>query len=378
MSEPHRGREPSVRLKLAAALGWLIAAVVAGGLTALFIHLSEDAPSAHFAVPSPQMVLLTDQPNASVTYSIAYYQASVTNPGRTLFGPADSVAPVGTRRMTFRIHVARGTRHLRFAILLNRDASMTQPTAVKGVGFIDSTVPGGEIQSPCPSILSFGTAQVLSGVTDVDSTGMATVDVVGGVPGYVRYPSNGDRTPVNVLQMLPTAGDTAASTGAGACAVNLINWEQVGGIGWRTPKVGSGQVMIGSVPAGRFIESSNPPSVDAQTLSWNLDGPADVSYTLFDSNSQSSHALWLFWAGIAAAVGATIFVEFVKGFAETAWLVRHRGGESTRTEQPTERPALLSEDRMMNTEERAPQWPVFVAGVLSGVLLGRRGHHHDE
>jgi len=136
--------------------------------------------------------------------------------------------------------------------------------------------------------------------------------------------------------------------------------------------------MIGSVPAGRFIESSNPPSVDAQTLSWNLDGPADVSYTLFDSNSQSSHALWLFWAGIAAAVGATIFVEFVKGFAETAWLVRHRGGESTRTEQPTERPALLSEDRMMNTEERAPQWPVFVAGVLSGVLLGRRGHHHDE
>jgi hypothetical protein len=27
----------------------------------------------------------------------------------------------------------------------------------------------------------------------------------------------------------------------------------------------------------------------------------------------------------------------------------------------------------MNTEERASQWPVFVVGVLSGVLLGRRG-----
>lgn len=64
------------------------------------------------------------------------------------------------------------------------------------------------MQSPCPGILAFDTAQVLSGITNVDSTGEAIIDVVGGVPAYVRYPSNGDRTPVNVLQMLPVAGDT--------------------------------------------------------------------------------------------------------------------------------------------------------------------------
>ncbi len=384
MSEPQQGREPGVRLKLAVALICLVAALASGGLTVLFLHRSEDSPSANFAVPSPQMVLLTDQPNASATYSVAYYQGSLTSPGETQYLPADSVAPVDTRRMTFRIHVALRTQHLRFAILLNDDASMTEPTAVQGLGFIDSTVPGGlgEIQSSCSSIQSFKTAQVLSGVTDVDSTGGATVDVVGGVPASVRYPSNGDRTPVNVLQMLPSAADTAASTRPEACTANLAAWEQVGSIGWRAPTLRSGQVAIGSVPAGQYIESSNPPTVNAQSLLWNLQGPADVSYTLFNSNSQSSHALWLFWAGITAALGATLFVEFVKGSAETVWLVRRRGGKRARAEQPTKQQTVQSAPaptkRRMNTEERARQWPVFVAGVLSGILLGKRRYRRDD
>jgi hypothetical protein len=376
LSESHQGREPSATRKLASVLVCLVATIAAGVLTALFVHFSADTPSANFAVPSPQMVLLTDQSNASVTYSIAYYQGSVTSPGETQFGPADSVAPLGTRRMTFRIHVAPGTHQLRFAMLLNTDASMIEPTAIQGLGFIDATIPAGEIQSPCPSILSFDTTQVLSGVTDVDSTGEATIDVVGGVPGHVRYRSNGDRTPVNVLQMLPVAGDTGASA-AGTCAVNLVNWEQVGGIGWQTPTFGSGQVTIGSVPAGQYIESSNPAVVDAQTLAWNLTGPADVSYTLFDSNSQSSHELWLFLAGITAALGATLLVEIVKGSPELVWLLSHRG-DDTGAGQPARPHVSPSPGPNVNGQERAPQWPVFLAGVLSGVLVSRLRHHRDE
>jgi hypothetical protein len=123
------------------------------------------------------------------------------------------------------------------------------------------------------------------------------------------------------------------------------------------------------VPAGQYIESSNPPTVDAQTLQWNLQGPADVSYTLFNSNSQSSHANWLFWAGITAALGATLFIEFIKGSTEAVWL--RRRAKRARAEKPAKQtgPAPPASDK---TKERAPQWPVFVAGVLGGILLGNR------
>lgn len=372
-----QAREPSSGGRLAVTLVCLALALAAGGLTGLFVHRSEDAPSANFTVPSPEMILLTNQPGASVTYSILYYQSSVTVPGETQFGPADSVAPLDTRRMIFQIHMRPYVRRLRFAILLNHDAAMTEPTAIKGVGYIDNTVPGGVEQSSCADLLSFSTAQVLSGIVTVDSTGDTTIDLVGGVPGYVRYPSNGDRTPVNVIQMLPSASDVAAP-GPKTCTVNLINWEQVGGIYWQTPTIGSGQVSIGSVPAGQYIESSNPPPIDAQSLSWKLDGPADVSYTLFNSNSQSSHAQWLFWAGIAAALGATLLVEFVKGITETVWLIRHRDDKRATAGQPVPQAVPSPQDGIPIAERRNQRWPAFVTGLVSGILLGRRGWHRSN
>src|SRR6266496_749831 len=172
VSEPQQGREPGVRLKLAVALICLVAALASGGLTVLFLHRSEDSPSANFAMPSPQMVLLTDQPNASATYSVAYYQGSLTSPGETQYLPADSVAPVDTRRMTFRIHVALRTQHLRFAILLNDDASLTAPTVAQGPTLSVLTVPPrlDEIPSASSIIQPLKPAQLLSGNTDVHST----------------------------------------------------------------------------------------------------------------------------------------------------------------------------------------------------------------
>jgi hypothetical protein len=174
-----------------------------------------------------------------------------------------------------------------------------------------------------------------------------------------------------------SGGRRHGASADGICTVNLVNWEQVGGIGWRTPTFGSGQVTIGSVPTGQYIESSNPPVVDAQTLAWNLDGPADVSYTLFDSNSQSSHELWLFLAGITAALGATLLVELVKGSSEISWLQRHRGHEPGAAESTT-RPVPPPRDPTVNARERARQWPAFLVGVLSGVLASKLSRRRDE
>lgn len=375
MSDSPEGHEPGVGLKLAAMLACLIGAVGAGALTLWFIHLSNDAPSANFTVPSPQMILLTNQPGAAVAYNIGYYQGSFTEPGETQFGAPDSIAPTGTRDMTFTIHVKPGVRLLKFAVLLNRDASMTDATQTQGTGFLDDTVPTGqgEIESPCASVQSFDTAQVLSGIAKVDSTGDAIVDIVGGIPNFVQYPSNGDRTPVNVIQMLPNAGETAA----GRCAANLVNWEQVGGVAWQIPSYLSGQVMIGGVPAGQYIESSNPSVVDAQTLRWDMEGPADVSYTLFDSNAQSSHEIWLFLAGIAAAFGATLVVEVIKGSVETFWLLRQRRDKRKKSERQVRTltsPANALQADIVNGEAQVtvPNLTVFIAGVLSGIAFSKR------
>ncbi len=375
MSDSPEGHEPGVRLKLAAMTVCLIGAVGAGALAMWFVHLSEDTPSANFTVPSPQMILLTNQPSASVVYNIGYYQGSFTEPGETQFSAPDSIAPTGTRDMTFTFHVKPGVHLLKFAVLLNSDASMTDATQTQGLGYLDDTVPTGlgEIESPCASVQSFDTAQVLSGVANVDSTGEAIVDIVGGIPNYVQYPSNGDRTPVNVIQMLPNAGDTAAGT----CAANLVNWEQVGGVAWQTPTYLSGQVMIGSVPAGRYIESSNPAVVDAQTLEWDMEGPADVSYTLFDSDVESSHEIWLFWAGIAAAFGATLVVEVIKGSAETFSLLHKRYVKRRKPESQVRVSISTSnaiQADVVNGEAQAPvsSMTAFIVGVLSGIAFSKR------
>jgi hypothetical protein len=281
--------------------------------------------------------------------------------------------------MIFNIHVQPDVQLLKFAVLLNQYALMSDATQSRGVGYLDNTVPTGqgEIQSPCASVSSFNTAQVLSGVADVDSTGEATIDIVGVVPSYVQYPSNGDRTPVNVMQMLPGGGDTASSAASGRCSVNLVNWEQVGAVPWQTPTYLGGQVAIGSVPAGRYIESSNPPVVDAQSLSWNIDGPADVSYTLFDSNAESSHGIWLFWAGITAALAAALVVEVVKGSVETTWLFRRRDREHSNAEGSEKSPhssnnVLTHENPRGTAKEKTANSTVFVIGLLSGVAINER------
>lgn len=379
--EESREAQRRARLRIAAILTSACLILCVGGafLALWFVQLSEGAPAENFTVPSPQVVFLTNQPGATVTYSVTYYQGSYTEPGQTIYTGPDSDTPLNTRALTFVVHVSPRAGQLKFALLLNRDAAMTDASATRGVGYIDSTVPGGAIQSSCPSLYSFSTNQVLSGVTDVNSTGDADISLVGGIPSYVHYPNNGDLIPVNVLQMLPTGGGSSNS-GASACSVNLINWEQVGGVSWETPAYGSGQVSIGSVPPGLYIESANPPTVDAQTLSWNLQGAADVSYTLFDSDSQSADAIWLFWAGVVAAFSATMLVEFIKSCGEMARTWSEKDGPADRPGAPAAIAIPPSaESARSSASKEVTRWPAFSAGLLSGIIIGRhRRQRNDE
>jgi hypothetical protein len=119
---------------------------------------------------------------------------------------------------------------------------------------------------------------------------------------------------VNVISLLPAIGE--ASPGPEGCIMTLFGWDQVGGEQWYTPVFSSGTILVGQVPGGSFIESANPPVVDTKRLAWQLQGPASVTYTLFDTTLQDVHERRVFLAGAAAALAATLLVEAGKAILE--------------------------------------------------------------
>jgi hypothetical protein len=293
-------------------LALMVAAVVA---TWEIVDQTTTEPPRHGSIPNPQIVLLTDRLDVTVSYTIQYYAGSATGPAGTRFNPKADDLPTGVRNVQLTFQTAKPGQTIRYALLLNGDAVMTNATSVDRVGDIDVTTPGREVDSACTAIASFPTAQVISSTVTADQAGTARANLVGGIPETVRYERAGERTAVNVIQILPALGANPHGP-TDQCNVNLVNWEQVGGIAWQSPKYGAGTIAVADVSAGAFVESSNPPIINARSLNWQLQGPASVTYTLFDTDVQSGHELALFVAGILAALAAALLVEVTKGIRE--------------------------------------------------------------
>jgi hypothetical protein len=263
--------------------------------------------------PQPEAVVLTDHPGTEVDYIINYYTSSDTRAGITTFGSQTQATPINTREITFNFHGRVPGAKLNWVILVNSDAVMTQAISDQARGKVQVTQPGQSLSSTCPSLNGFPTAQVLSGLATLDQDGNASASVVGGVSPEVHYPRMGERTAVNVISVLPASPKDPSGND---CAVTLNGWDQVNGELWRTPHLTSGTITVGEVPGGSFVESANPPVGDPRRLSWQLQGPADVSYTLFDTTQQGRHERRLFYAGAAAALAATLLVETAKAALE--------------------------------------------------------------
>ncbi len=261
--------------------------------------------------PVPQVLLLTDQDRVSASYVIRFEKGSFTGPfGTTFTGPPKDL-PVGVRVMqvTFRTEVP--SSQIRWAILLNDDASLTEATAARGLGELAVSLPGTVLASSCPQAQAFQTRQVISGTVTADQDGRAEFDVHGGIADGVKYRPSGARTAVNVIQVLSPAPPASASS-SGGCDVNLINWEQVGGLRWKTPTVTSGNVTVGGLGVDKVVESANPPLTNAGTLSWELQGPNSVTYTLLDSSDLRRRELYLLLAGATAGLAAASLIELLK------------------------------------------------------------------
>lgn len=295
----------------AAALGlvtyWLIASVA----------INEDSRG---EVPQPQIVLLTDHRLVNVSYRVTYTPSADTSIDAASEPAGGEALPVGDRELSLTFRVAAGIQRLRFALLLNPDAVINDALEPEGTDTIDTTAPGKELASQCPSIEEeFSTAEVLSGVAPVDTDGVAEVKILGSIPPSIRYREEDERVRVSVLAFLPPVGDAITGRpGEAHCSVRVPEWRGIGGRTWYTPAIGTGYVNLGVVPAGETVESANPPLSNPTRLMWSLSGPASVSYTLLDTSKQKADTLRLTFAGIAAALAAAIVIALITPYLQPA------------------------------------------------------------
>ena len=306
--------------------------------------------------------MLTDQPGARASYSIEYSSGSFTSPGQSSFEAGGESTPVGVRELDLTFHLLSGPRQLRYALLLNTDASVYNATAAQGFGNLEATPPGRELSSPCPSINSFHTAQVLSGVIPVDAAGEAQVKVLGGIQRSVHYPEADERIRVSVLTFLPPIGDAPSSSDETRCTVAVPEWEQIGGRTWFTPTIGTGYVNVGQVPAGDIVESANPPVANPGKLAWVLHGPSSVSYTLLDTSRQNDDTFRLTLAGITAALAASILVALIAPYLQRT---------ATGPEVPDSASALATAagDVSRVSPTSKPRARIFTLGVALGAAV---------
>jgi hypothetical protein len=339
----------------------VLAAALSGLATYLLVASVADRHASPAPVPDPEVVVLTDQPGARANYSIEYSSGSFTSPGESSLEAGGESTPVGVRELDLTFHVRPGTRQLRYALLLNSDASVYHATTAQGFGNLEATSPGSELSSPCPSIASFHTAQVLSGVIPVDSAGEAQAKVLGGLRRTLHYPEADERVRVSVLTLLPPTGDAPGSSAETRCTVALPEWEQIGGRTWFTPALGTGYVNVGQVPAGDIVESANPPVANPAKLAWVLHGPSSVSYTLLDTSQQNDDTFRLTLAGIAAALAASILVALIAPFLQRSASVPKPDAAS--------RDTVRAREVTIVSPPPKPRTRIFTLGVALGAAV---------
>ena len=383
------GGAPDDRRRLAARL-WLVAAfilmVASGWLAITLLELGGgDTTSAKLA--HPELVVLTDQGGTTAAYKVEYFEFSRTTPGATAFGPPEDDLPLGARKVTFTFHGQIPGATLNWVVLLNDDAKMTDAIAVVARGLVQETAPGPSFVSSCDSLDTLAPAQVLSGQQSLDQDGNATVSFVGGVSKTIHYPQQEYRTAVDVISVLPAS---PTSPTGGECTMDLLGWDQVAGKRWRTPTLTNGIVDVGRVSAGSYVESANPPNRDPRTLQWQLQGPADVTYTLYSTTGQGQRERRFFFAGVAASFAVTMLAEVLKGLLEALALTRPRRTPAASVHQQPRAPtspagdlrpvpaSIVGGHSSAHEPSRLTTWLVAAVAIATGAIAVARMRHRDS
>lgn len=343
-------RSKRIRTRIARFLIYLFFMAIFGLTALILFRASAPIQRATGSDETPGVIILTNERQAGVIINVNYYQKYNSTPeGLGFFAPSGAL-PIGVRQIYLQFVNGVPRHHLSYAILLGRNSSETHPIAQQGQELVN-TSPGGSLSTGCTSVQTMATTQVLYGRVELNPQGNGSVDTVGKLQDQHAYLTSGQADIVGVLNLNTPFAAPLRSRLVPSCT--FADWPYLAGIRWYSPSNLTGSVNIGPIGSNYTVDSATPALSDLSQLSWQVNGPTSITYTLTDNNVAYRQEAEAFIAGVAVAAGAALAVEAIKSLFDTAEVADSNSGRSRTT--GIQRPA----------RRRHP----YVTAILSGSFL---------
>lgn len=351
-------RRASLRSRLIRVLIYLMLTIFSGWRALVLFDASAPEQRATGNDVTPDMLLLTSQRSVTLNVTIRYYQWHKSDAEGLIYGPPSGSLPTGSREIQIQFLGGKPNSLLQYSVLLGRNGAENNPVGQQNEPVFSGN-PGGTYTSDCVAPQIAGVVQVLYGKVRLNPQGQATIITVGTLVNQHAYLENGATDVVGVIDV--NSPITALSPSGPESTCIFPDWPYLGGVLWYSPAAIGGQVSIGQVSDNYDVTSSNPSLVDLSTLSWQINGPASISYTLTDKNIVHRQLTESFIAGVIAALAAALAVEAAKSAV----------GKASESDGEDENAESVSPDY-------ADRHPVLTGAlVLTAVIAAVRGRRQQ-
>jgi hypothetical protein len=290
-------RRASLRSRLIKTAAYAILFVISGIGAFFLFQLSSPQQHQVGNDVTPDLLLLTSQRSVNVYLTVKYLSHSYS-------------FPAGTRVIQMQFYGGAPHSTLQYSVLLGSNGAETNPVGSLNQEFFSGT-PGGNSGSDCISPQISGLVQTLYGKVRLDGQGAATVTSSGTLLNQHAYLEEGSNDVVGVIAINSPITELAAGGGADETCI-FPEWPYLGGVLWYPPSGLTGEVLVGQITSGYDVTSSNPALTDLSTLSWQINGPTAISYTLTNDSAAHRQLVESFLAGVVSALAAALLVETAK------------------------------------------------------------------
>jgi hypothetical protein len=296
-------------------ISYLILTTVSGWLAFVMFNASAPNQQPTGTDVTPDMLLLTSERAVAVNVVVSYFQWYQSTAEGLTYGPEAGSLPTGVREVQLQFLNGKPDSTLQYSVLLGRNGTENDPVGLQNEQIFSGT-PGGTYSSDCVNTQTAGIFQVIYGKVHLNMQGQAAVITVGKLVNQHAYLEDGASDDVGVIDVNSPITALSASGPGGTCI--FPDWPYLGGVLWYSPSSLGGEVSIGPVANEFNVSSSNPPLTDLSSLSWQINGPTSVNYTLTDNNDVHRQLRDSFIAGVLAALAAALFVEAAKSALDKA------------------------------------------------------------